>query len=47
VTTDAGGDAVEVTVDGLDALYAVITLFSCKAARSPALRRIGPFLKRL
>jgi transcriptional regulator with XRE-family HTH domain len=47
VATDAGGDAVEVAVDGLDALYAVITLFSCKAVRSPALRRIGPFLKRL
>jgi len=44
VATDVSGTAVEVEVDGLDALYAVMVLFSCKPA-APRLRRLSPFLK--
>jgi transcriptional regulator with XRE-family HTH domain len=46
LTTDARGDAIEITVDGLDALYSVIALFSCESAK-PGGFRLGSFLKRL
>lgn len=45
-TTDARGEAVEIAVDGLDAFYSVIALFSCQPT-TPVGIRLGTFLKRL
>lgn len=46
LTTDSQGEAVEIAVDGLDAFYSVIALFSCQPTR-PVGIRLGSFLKRL
>jgi transcriptional regulator with XRE-family HTH domain/AcrR family transcriptional regulator len=44
LTTEATGAPVELTVDGMDARYAVIVVFSCES-QVPT-RRLAPFLRR-
>jgi transcriptional regulator with XRE-family HTH domain len=45
LTSDANGAAVELAVDGMDARYAAIVIFSCQP-QAPT-RRLAPFLRRL
>lgn len=45
LTSDAKGAGVELAVDGMDARYAVIVIFSCQPQALG--RRLAPFLRRL
>lgn len=46
IMTDTRGRPTEIAVEGLDALYAVITLFRCEPFSS-SVRRLGSFLRRI